>query len=112
MNWNTLAQTEQLTHIKEESNAQPVLVFKHSTRCSISAAALARLERDWKEDIGIKPYYLDLLAYPSVSNDVASTFGVEHQSPQVLLIRNGECVYSESHMGISVAELLSTLSLN
>lgn len=109
MNWNTLTSSEQLAHLKEESTRQPVLVFKHSTRCSISAAALARLERSWKDDNGIKPYYLDLLSYRSLSNDIATLFGVEHQSPQALLIRNGNCIYTESHMGIDVSEMLELL---
>ncbi len=109
MNWTPLTSSEQLAHLNEESNNQPVLVFKHSTRCSISSAALARLERSWKEDNGIKPYYLDLLAYRPISNEIATVFGVEHQSPQALLIRNGKCIYTESHMGIDVSEMLEML---
>lgn len=109
MNWNKLETAEQLAHIKQESTNYPVLVFKHSTRCSISSAALARLERSWKEDNGIKPYYLDLLAFRSLSNSIAGEYHVEHQSPQALLISNGKCVYTESHMGIDVSEMLSAL---
>ncbi|MES2778611.1 MAG: bacillithiol system redox-active protein YtxJ [Bacteroidota bacterium] len=109
MNWNTLESSEQLSHITHESNEQPVLLFKHSTRCSISSAALARLERSWKEDSGIKPYYLDLLANKPLSAEIAAAFGVEHQSPQALLISNGKCVYTESHMGIDVSDMLSML---
>jgi len=105
MNWNKLQDEAQLDLIRQESAQQPVLIFKHSTRCSISAAALARMERNWNESVGIKPYYLDLISYRSVSNQVAEAFGVEHQSPQVLLIQNGECVYDTSHMGISFDEL-------
>jgi bacillithiol system protein YtxJ len=109
MNWNKLTSLDQLAFIMEESEAQPVLLFKHSTRCSISSAALARLERSWKDDNGIKPYYLDLLAYRPISTEIAQTFGVEHQSPQALLIRNGKCIYTESHMGIDVSEMLRML---
>lgn len=109
MNWTPLTSSEQLAHLTEESKNQPILVFKHSTRCSISSAALARLERSWKEDNGIKPYYLDLLAYRPISNEIATVFGVEHQSPQALLIRNGKCIYTESHMGIDVSEMLEML---
>lgn len=109
MNWTRLESAEQLAHITQESNNQPVLLFKHSTRCSISSAALARLERSWKDDNGIKPYYLDLLAFRSVSTQIADTFNVEHQSPQALLISNGKCIYTESHMGIDVSDMLSVL---
>lgn len=109
MNWNKIESAEQLAHITQESNRQPVLLFKHSTRCSISSAALARLERNWKDDNGIKPYYLDLIAFRQVSNAIASEFNIEHQSPQALLISNGKCVYTESHMGIDVSDMLSVL---
>ena len=59
MNWNTLTDVSQLENIKEESFKNPVLILKHSTTCSISATALNRLERNWKQDkVGdLKPYY-------------------------------------------------------
>ncbi|TAE31455.1 MAG: bacillithiol system redox-active protein YtxJ [Cytophagales bacterium] len=105
MNWNHLTDESQLEVIKQESAQGPVVIFKHSTTCSISAMAYSRMERNWKEEAGIKPYYLDLLRFRSISNRIASEFGVEHESPQVLLIQNGECVYDASHMGISFAGL-------
>ena len=107
MNWNSLTEIGQLETIKEESFNQPVLILKHSKTCSISATALNRLERNWKQEkVGdLKPYYLDLLAYRTVSNQIATNFDVEHQSPQVLLIKNGICTYSSTHFDISFAEL-------
>ena len=105
MNWNKLTTDDQLDLIKEESNKSPVLIFKHSTSCSISHMALSRMERNWNDHLGVKPYYLDLLAYKPISNKIETVFGVEHESPQVLLIRNGECVYDASHMAISFAGL-------
>jgi bacillithiol system protein YtxJ len=101
MNWIKLTDATQLDQIKEESAAQPILIFKHSTTCSISAMALSRMERNWSDAAGIKPYYLDLLANRSLSAQITQAFGVDHQSPQVLLIHNGECVYDASHMAIS-----------
>lgn len=111
MNWNTLNTVAQLNILKEESFNQPVLLFKHSPRCNISAVVLNRMERHWKQEhIGdIKPFYLDLIANRSVSNAVAETFGIEHESPQVLLIQNGECIYDASHYDISFAELTQQL---
>ena len=106
MNWNTLTTIEQLQTIDSESATQPIMLFKHSTRCSISSAALARLERGWKE-AGVKPYYVDLLVYRDLSNEIATRYGIEHQSPQVLVIKNGQAIYNESHMGIDVEELLA-----
>lgn len=105
MNWNLLTSDSQLEQIKEESAKQPVLIFKHSTTCSISHMALSRMERNWNERLGVKPYYLDLQAHRPISRQVESEFGIEHESPQVLLIRNGVCVYDASHMSISVAGL-------
>jgi len=107
MTWNPLTDTIQLEEIKKESQQYPVLIFKHSTRCSISATALSRFERNWKsEDIGdLKPYYLDLISYRSLSNQVAETFDVEHESPQALIIRNGESIFDASHYDISFDEI-------
>lgn len=105
MNWNKLTSDAQLDTIKEESVKHPVLIFKHSTTCSISAMALSRMERNWNDQLGVVPYYLDLLANRPVSLKIEREFGIEHESPQVLLIRNGECVYDASHMAISFAGL-------
>ncbi|PBQ32422.1 thioredoxin family protein [Sphingobacteriaceae bacterium] len=111
MNWNQLNTIDQLKTIDDLSNTKPVLILKHSTTCSISATALNRLERNWKEEdrIFVEPYYLDLLSHRNVSNEIASHYNVQHQSPQVLLIKEGKCVYSETHMGINLAEIMSHL---
>ncbi len=103
MNWNKLNNNAQLEEIKKESHNYPVLILKHSTRCSISSATLGRLERSWKqEEVGdLKPYFLDLIAYRPISNQIAEDFGVWHESPQALIIRNGESVYDTSHFDIS-----------
>ncbi len=107
--WNNLISTDQVEAIKDESKKQPVLIFKHSVACGTSAMALDRLERNWKEEemAGIKPYFLDLLSYRPVSNFVAETFDVVHQSPQALIIYDGKCVYNTSHLGISYQEIKS-----
>lgn len=77
------------------------MILKHSTRCSISAMALNRIERKWTGEEKIKPYYLDLLAHRDISSAIEQRYGVEHESPQVLIIRNGQCVYTASHNGIA-----------
>lgn len=104
MNWAELTTEEQLETIKQESMQKPVVIFKHSTRCSISSMAKMRLERaNTPHDVTF--YYLDLIRYRPVSNKIAEMFNVYHESPQVLLIKNGECVYDESHNGISMEEI-------
>lgn len=111
MDWNQLDNAAKLAAIKEESNTQKVLIFKHSTRCSISTMALGRLERSWKDNemTALKPYYLDLLNFRSISNQIAEDFGITHESPQVLVIENGQCVYHASHSDIDYKELKSLL---
>ena len=90
-----------------ESQEAPVIIFKHSTSCSISAAAKGKLERQWA-DAGLddtKIYYLDLLRFRPISNEIAQKFGVQHESPQLLLIQDGECRYDASHMGIRLSDV-------
>jgi bacillithiol system protein YtxJ len=95
----------QLEDIKIKSADRPQVIFKHSTRCSTSAVVKGRLERA-KEPEAIDFYYLDLLNFRPVSNRISDLFRIDHQSPQVLLIRNGECVYDESHMGITMDDIV------
>ncbi|MBS1486612.1 MAG: bacillithiol system redox-active protein YtxJ [Bacteroidetes bacterium] len=104
MKWNELISEDQLELIRQESQAQPVLIFKHSTRCSISKTVLNRLERSWQSD-SIKPYFLDLLSYRNISNRVAEYFHVQHESPQALLISQGQPVWVRSHFDIQLNEL-------
>jgi bacillithiol system protein YtxJ len=108
MNWNVLNSEEQLDAIAELSFTKPVVIFKHSTRCSISTMAKARLERSIQPE-AVDFYYLDLLNYRSISNKVAELFSVPHESPQVLLIKNAECIYEETHNGIDMNEIVSQL---
>ena len=104
MNWIHLTNEEQLKEIIQKSEEKPQVIFKHSTRCSISAVAFQRLQRA-QQPSDVDFYLLDLIAYRSLSNKIAETFGVHHESPQVLVIKNGECVYDESHMGISMDDI-------
>jgi bacillithiol system protein YtxJ len=106
MNWIPLTTENQLTEIREASVTKPVVIFKHSTRCSISAVAKSRLERAAAPE-EISFYYLDLIKFRNISNKIEADFNVPHESPQVLLIRNGECIYDESHSGITMDDLVS-----
>ncbi len=107
VNWSILDKTEILDEIKTASEAGLVMIYKHSVTCPISGSALHRLERHWnKEEMeGLTPYYLDLLRFRDVSNQVAQVFSVRHESPQVLVIDQGKCVYHTSHMGINYEDL-------
>lgn len=103
IDWKSLESEEALQQAISESSEHPVVIFKHSTSCSISSMAKSRLESGWNsEEVNdARPYYLDLLSNRNISNLVAQTLGVVHESPQILILKDGKCVYNTSHMGIS-----------
>ena len=113
MNWTPLESIAEVEQLKIDSHDHPVVIFKHSTRCSISSMALSRLERAWnkQEMQGVDAFFLDLIRYRDVSQHIAESFRIMHQSPQLLLIRNGECVYHTSHVGISYQTLKGQLAV-
>ncbi len=109
MKWTLLESAEQLNNIKSQQGYS--LIFKHSTRCSISMMAKKRFELDWEdlpEDMPL--YFLDLIQHRDLSNQVAQLFNVHHESPQLLLVKNGECILDQSHGEISVEETVSEIS--
>ncbi len=108
MNWIELTDRQQLEDIKARSKEKPQVIFKHSTRCAVSGIAKSRLERA-EVPANVDFYFLDLIKYRHLSDKVAEDFAVYHESPQVLLIRNGECVYDESHSGISMDEITEAI---
>lgn len=108
--WKTLNSIDQLQEIISASEVKPVVLFKHSTRCSISSMALNRLQNlDDAFYDKVYFYYLDLIAFREVSNAIASKLDVYHESPQVIFVKNGECIYDASHMEISPKELYEFL---
>ncbi len=102
MQWTPLQSMQQLTEIL----AQPgtALLFKHSTRCSISTVALERLNRSSLSE-RVPSYLLDLLVHRDISNEIATRLQVPHESPQILLVKDGQCCYDESHLSIGVDEI-------
>ena len=111
MNWNELTDAKHLEELTKESHQLPVLIFKHSTSCSISRTALGRFERNWNENEmkEVKPYFLDLLSYRQISNRISDQFSVEHESPQILLIKNGQSIYDCSHFEIDYKSVKSEI---
>lgn len=105
MNWINIKSVDQLQEIKEKSKTRTQVIFKHSIRCSISGMAKSRLERSSQPD-DIDFYYLDLINFRDISSKVADDFDVWHESPQVLVIKNGVCVYDESHSAIRMEDIL------
>ena len=102
LEWKLIEEDQTLLDIIELSKKKPVVIFKHSISCSISAMAKNRLEKSWEfEEKDVEIYYLDLIRYRSISNKIADLFQVIHQSPQLLVIRNGNSVLDVSHNAVS-----------
>jgi bacillithiol system protein YtxJ len=109
MNWTQLETANQVDAIKNQPGYS--LIFKHSTRCPISSMAKRRFELDWDKLPADMPlYFLDLIQHRDLSALIAQDFQVHHESPQMLLIKDGECVLDQSHGGISVDETLEVLN--
>lgn len=106
MDWIHLEDYSQIQRALE--NSEPFLIFKHSTRCSISSMTKNRFERNFDlEDV--KVFYLDLIKYRSISNQLASDFNVHHESPQLMYIKEGRCLYHASHGAIDVNDLKASI---
>ena len=109
MEWKNITDLNQISDIKTAEGYS--LIFKHSTRCSVSAMAKRRFELDWEViPAGTNLYFLDLISHRAISAQIAETFQVHHGSPQILLIKDGNCVLDASHSDISadeVAELIN-----
>lgn len=109
-NWTHITEENQLESIKESSKDKPAVIFKDSVTCGISAHAKHKLESAWDfENSEMDFYYLDLLSYRSISNKIADFFGVTHQSPQILVLKNREVVDHFSHQSISVDRIRKAL---
>ncbi len=108
IDWIVLNEKEQLSSIANAKGES--LIFKHSTRCPVSMMA----KRNFESEGGVLPgtvpvYFLDLIRFKDVSNKIAETFNIQHESPQLLLIRDGKCVFTSSHGDINAPEVLSQL---
>ena len=106
--WISLNDIQQLNHIDEKSITKTQVVFKHSTRCGISRMVMNQFVNAYslnEKDLDL--YYLDLLSFRDVSNEVGYKFQVMHQSPQVLVIKNGVVVAHASHGAINEVDLIS-----
>jgi bacillithiol system protein YtxJ len=101
---------ESETQLMEALNSNHIVVlFKHSTRCSISTMALSRFEANFIPNENVLLLYLDLLSYRGISAKIAESTGIEHQSPQIIVLRNKELIYTATHNGIDASELMNIL---
>lgn len=103
--WQNLTTIEQLDEIELSSKGKTQIIFKHSTRCGISRMVLNLFTEAYDLDLNADLFYLDLLSYRDVSNEVGYKFQVMHQSPQLLIIKNGAVVAHASHGAINDLDL-------
>lgn len=107
--WISLTSMEQLAELTEHSFVKPIFIFKHSTRCGISRSVLKQFENEYDLDTEVDAYYLDLLEYRPISSAIAIRFGIEHQSPQLILLYKGQVVHHASHSDIDAKALKNYL---
>jgi bacillithiol system protein YtxJ len=106
LEWFNLTSIDDLDAAIELSHKRPILIFKHSTRCSISTSALERLRRFWDgNQVNVQAFYLDLLNHRDVSGEIAERLKVEHQSPQMILVKDGEAIFNSSHQMIDFRDV-------
>ena len=107
--WIELKSMEQLDEIEKISEEKTVAILKHSTRCGVSRMVLRMFESDYNLDESepVELYFLDLISYREISNEIAGRFKVHHESPQLIVLKNKEVVHHSSHQSIS-AEKLAT----
>lgn len=110
--WNELKEISQLDKIEMESEDNYVAILKHSTRCGISRMVLRMFESDYNisEDAPVKLYFLDLIAFREISNEIEKRFNVRHESPQLIILHNKEVVHHSSHQSISAEKLQEMIS--
>ena len=104
--WIPLNTIDQLNYIEEKSKTKTQVIFKHSTRCGISRMVINQFTSAYnltEKDLDL--YYLDLLSYRNVSDEVGYKFQVFHQSPQIIVIKNGVVVANDSHGSINRIDL-------
>jgi bacillithiol system protein YtxJ len=99
--WIDILNLGSLDELINSSFENKVLLFKHSTRCSISSLAKSRIESAYDNKKIKNCYLLDLLAFRDLSNKISSDFNINHESPQVLIIEKGKCIAHLSHGDIS-----------
>ncbi|NRF38949.1 bacillithiol system redox-active protein YtxJ [Pedobacter foliorum] len=108
MQWKNITDLTQISEIQQKEGYS--LIFKHSTRCSVSSMAKRRFELDWEAiPADTSLYFLDLISYRDISAQIAETFQVHHESPQILLIKNGDCILDASHSDISADEVAEVI---
>ena len=111
VSWEALESVEELSELETLSKEKPVVIFKHSTRCSVSFMAQSSLKSSFDQVANeIHFRYLDLIRHRNISNEIASRFGVHHESPQLIILKGGKVIGHTSHSGVSTSFIRSKLA--
>lgn len=108
MQYTEITSNDTLNNLIELSNNSPIVVFKHSNRCSVSRWVWNDFQRA-NFPAEVKIFLLNVIEQRHLSNQLAEHFEIRHESPQVLLIQNGKCIYHDSHQGIDATKMQSLL---
>jgi len=109
--WREITSIEEWDKVMSDSASRQVIVLKHSTRCPVSASAL----EEYEAYLADKPnpdtdYYLvKVIESRPVSNKIAEDLGVVHQSPQMILVKDGKAVWNTSHWSVTKKHMAAVL---
>lgn len=109
MNWTDLTDVNQIAEIDRLSHNESQWIYKHSTRCIISKMALKKIESSSRLS-DFRGYFLDIFRHRNISNKIQDHYQIRHESPQILVIKNGKCIFTESHTSIDPTEIAELLS--
>lgn len=105
--WKSLSSAAEFDALLQSSFA--FLIFKHSSRCGISAMVKRRFQSSWEENPDNPVYLIDVIRDRELSQHIARTTGVQHESPQVIAVRDGHVAYEASHSGVSASQAKASL---
>ena len=111
MNWIPLQSESQLQEIIDKSTETPQVIFKHSTRCGVSSMVKNRLEKSEQPE-NVDFHYLDLIKFRDLSNQISRNFNIRHESPQVIIVKDGRPIYEENHSAIYMDDIIENSSLS
>lgn len=103
--WDYITEEKDIEELEKQSFSKPVIIFKYSTRCGISRITLNKFEKDLPQDFDAVYYFMDLVKYRSLSNEIADRFRVRHESPQLIVLKDGKVVHHSSHQSINAEKL-------
>ena len=106
-NFNPVSDAAALEELFERSNTEPVLLFKHSNACPISARAYRQMQ-EVKTPVSL----LVVQDSRDASREVEQRTGIRHETPQALVIRNGRAVWNASHFDITASAVEQAMQEN